>query len=173
MQQNGKLKFYARQLQNCTKFKFWKMQKVHRLLICIFLNNFIKYCIRKSTIFSERRKVQVTVLYITLTPEVWRLILSLVSSRLSLHTHTKTLQNNSWLLPKYYCLFAQSVLQVLERDYRDDLKERSLIKHSMNKSRFSIVRKVLKSGVYIFVSETSNQSIMPLEGCQKYFIGFK
>lgn len=54
-----------------------------------------------------------------------------------------------------------------EREYIDNLKERSLIKHSMYISRFSIIRKVLKAGVYIFVTQTSNESTMPLESVSK------
>lgn len=52
--QNRKLKFYARQLQNCTKFKFCKMQFTD-FSMCIFFNNLVKYYIRKITIFSKRK----------------------------------------------------------------------------------------------------------------------
>lgn len=81
MEQNGRLKFYARQLQNCI-IQILKMQS-SQIFGMHFLSNSVKYCIRKITIFSKIRKVQVTVLYtsITLTLEV--LILSLVSSRLN------------------------------------------------------------------------------------------
>lgn len=33
----------------------------------------------------------------------------------------------------------------------------------MDISRFSVTRKVLKAGIYIFVKQTSNESTMPLE----------
>lgn len=142
-------------------------------LICVSLNNLVKYCIRKITIFSKRRKAQLTLL-ITLTLEVWRLILSLVSSRLSWPKKKKTPKEfNSWLLLKSHCLFSKSCSSSIgEREYVDDLKKRSLIKCSIYSSRFSIIRKVLKAGIYIFVNQTINEYYAPRTCVQKYFICF-